>query len=140
MRRLAAALLVALMLTAGTAPPVVAHDGFVRAVNRFRLNHDRPPLKTNANLDRIAHIRARQIVTAFHHDFWWWSETNCGWVGENIAYRKPPPEKPIRWLMRAFKNSPFHRANMLGDWRRIGAAYLVRDGGLWGVQVFCKPR
>lgn len=139
MRRLVAALLAAVLLTASNVAPVAAHNDLLWRINHYRENHELRRLRTNDNLHDIAHLRARQIVTDFNHDFWWWSRTGCEWVGEIIAYRKPAPDNPSGWLFRAWRNSPPHRATMLGDWGRAGASYVITaDGALYGAVIFCK--
>jgi uncharacterized protein YkwD len=142
-RLLAAALAAVLLLTA--AQPAYAHDWLVSRTNAFRVDHDLRPLRTNDNLDRLAHRRARQIVgDGFFHSFEWVNQTHCEVGGENLAYRKPalPYGERVAWFIEAWKNSPTHRALMLGTgWRRMGAAiYVAPDGAMYGVQLFCDPR
>ena len=144
MRRLVAALLAAVLLTVTATEPATAHGNLVDATNDYRLAHGRRALKTNDNLDDIAHIRARQIARDFRHDFWWWGETNCERIGENIAYHNPAlgwPER-IDWFVEAWAGSPLHDELMLSRrWWRMGAAiYVSPDGAMWGVQIYCEPR
>lgn len=141
--RLMGAFFVALILTALIPSAVSAHDGINRLTNEFRIERGRRPLRTNDNLQRIANDRARAIYyNGFYHDFSWWSRTRCSAIGENIAYRRPALERARgRWFFKAWRDSRPHRHNMLGwGWRRHASAiFLAPDGGMYGVQLFCKP-
>jgi hypothetical protein len=55
-------------------------------------------------------------------------------LGENVGY-----SSTVDQVQGAYMNSPGHRANILGDYNRVGVA-AVRDGGgrLWTVVVFLK--
>jgi uncharacterized protein YkwD len=142
MRRALAVVLVAAL--AFTPSPASAHDSLVAATNRFRHNHGLARLWATDNLDRLAHERVRQIVgDGFFHRFDWVNHTRCEVGGENLAYRKPALEDGrVRWFMDAWKDSPTHRAMMLGKgWKRMGAAiFIAPDGAMYGVQLFCDPR
>lgn len=117
-----------------------AHDGIHRLTNEFRQENARKRLRTNDHLNWLARRRARQIVGDFSHQFWWGDRTRCRGTSENIAYRIPAVEGfKARWFVSAWIGSDVHRRNMLGQWDRMGSAiYVAPNGGMYGVQLFCR--
>lgn len=140
MRKLKTALAAALVLILATTSTVFGHDGIDRLTNEFRQSQGSDWLWTDSNLYQLARIRAQQISTNFEHNFWWWGRTDCAWVGENIAWRRPVVDtNKAEWFVEAWKDSPTHRENMLNPrWETQGSAiYISDDGGMYGVQLFC---
>lgn len=118
------------------------NSGINWRTNYFRLNHDRKALRTNDNLQRLAMLRAKEIVNDWSHQFWWLNQTKCKVGGENIAMRRPAlldSSERAKWFVEAWKDSPTHRETMLGrGWDRQGSAIFISpDGAMWGVQIFC---
>lgn len=108
----------------------------VRLVNAYREGCRLPPLKSYAPLMVSAHRRARHITRTGILSHLGWvhaiSRVIRRWrrIGENIAEGYDSPVG----VMNAWMNSPEHRANLRGDYNRIGVA---RVGDVW-VQHFVK--
>jgi uncharacterized protein YkwD len=59
------------------------------------------------------------------------SQITCDWIrlGENVGFGPT-----VAFLQDAFMNSPSHRANILGDFTRVGVgAVRGGDGTIWVV-------
>lgn len=104
-------------------------------VNRVRREHGLGGLGQRAHLQVVAqmwaeHMRAERRL---YHNPSFYSTLRVGEVGgENVGYG---PD--WRTVMRAFMESPGHRANMLDrDWTHLGIG-AARDGTrVWVVVVF----
>lgn len=140
-RRIARLILAALLgfiLAAALTTVAEGHERLDRLTNRYRVAHDLHRLKYSARLHYLARKRAREIVTNFSHQYWWINRSRCtrAW-GENIMYRIPAPEHRALYAFRAFRDSPPHRANMLGRYTHRGSAiYVAPNGGMYVVQLF----
>lgn len=152
MRKMAAAALAAFLVVLSVAGPATANVRVDRMVNNFRVNHDLRRLKSadhENQLWRLAFRRTYQIERNWGHrsDWQWFFDRlpRCATgIGENIAYYRlwgEPP--PYRWPFTAWRDSPDHRANMLGNWTwQASAIRKVRNGdgstSYWAVQLFLK--
>lgn len=127
---LAAACLLGVSLTASPAtaasPPLEAE--MLALVQQQRVANGLPPLVVSAGLTRAAEawsdhqlaigtIQHNPDPGSFLAPFW------LAW-GENVGMG-PSPEV----LMSMFMNSPEHRANILGDYNRIGVGVSLRGDG-----------
>lgn len=136
--RVAAALLAGAM--ALTPSLALGHDGIDRRTNSFRERNGRHELRTPSWLRHVARQRVRQLDDGgFYHRFDWLNGTPCRAGGENLAYRKPPPENPGLYFFRAWRESYSHRKVMLGrGWDAMASAvWLAPDGRMYAVQLFC---
>ncbi|WP_167880618.1 CAP domain-containing protein [Nocardioides guangzhouensis] len=109
-----------------------------KATNERRVAHDRVRLSRGDCLQRYARrqaIRMAEQRRMFHQDLGPILR-NChmSMVGENVAYGYPTG----RATVRAWMNSPGHRANILEPrYRRMGLAARKGSDGRWYVsQVF----
>ncbi|TNC26218.1 CAP domain-containing protein [Mumia zhuanghuii] len=128
--------------TTGPPGPRVYERRVVRHTNRQRRAHDRRTLKRSSCLNRYAQRAANRIAAngrLVHQDLKPVLRACGGWkVGENIAYGYRWP----RHVVRAWMDSPGHRANILERrYRRIGVG-VRRDsrGVVWVSQVFAYRR
>jgi len=99
----------------------------VEQTNQQRIAHGLSPLKLDNGLMKSArrHTAWMTNTNSFVH--------TSDPVAENIAYGASNSEHAIDMWM----NSPGHRANMLGGYRRIGvAAYVAQDGTTYWCQQF----
>jgi uncharacterized protein YkwD len=144
-RLLPVALAAVVSLTVAPAPatsaPTAAETKYgnrvFSLVNNIRANHDRVKLKRNKCLQRFANRQAQRMANQrrlFHQDLGRIQNAcGVGYVGENVAYH---PGRP-RAVVRAWMNSPGHRANILLRKYRITGVAARRGGGYWWVaQVF----
>lgn len=108
-------------------------------VNRFRMRRGKRKLRVSASLKEHAARRAKELYTrGFFHDTSFEPRHSgiCGW-GENISWYKPAPDNLPRWAFRAFRDSPVHRANMLGRWTQMASAiYIAPNGASYCAQIF----
>lgn len=108
--------------------------------NEIRDGRDLRPLHRGNRATRAATIRARHIasVERLSHDLWWDVIERVGLdnraAAENIAMGYRDPED----VVRAWMNSPGHRANILEPtYRVLGvAAAIDDDGDTWWAQIF----
>lgn len=108
----------------------------LRDSNAFRAQHGLPPLLPMSALDVIATRWSKQMasVGVMSHNPTYWNQYPAGkrMGGENVAFGFP-----VGQVVAAWSKSPPHRANLLGDFNRIGIGYAVdRDGVPWYTQDF----
>jgi uncharacterized protein YkwD len=120
----------------------------LREINEVRSKHGLPDLRSSSRLEAAAEHHSRQMAARgfFDHDsadgsaFWkrveryypsrgasYWS------VGENLAYGSP--HLSAAGAVRAWMQSPGHRANVLSStWREVGVAAVQDDSapGVYG--------
>ncbi|KAA1420757.1 CAP domain-containing protein [Mumia zhuanghuii] len=114
----------------------------VRHTNRVRRAHHLRALSRSTCLDRYAQRSANRIARSgrlTHQDLTPVLSRCGGWkVGENIAYGYRWP----LWVVRAWMDSPGHRANILEPrYRRIGVGVRADGRGtVWVSQVFAYRR
>jgi uncharacterized protein YkwD len=114
--------------------------GLVSRINHVRAENHLPALKLASLLTTAAtkHANNLAIAGAFRHEFrkngkwvtfgtwirWYWPGPGyVAWTaGENLAWGAPdlsPAQTVTAWM-----NSPGHRANLLGVWKRVGVAIV----------------
>lgn len=138
--RLILAAALGFMLAFSWAAFTRANEYMDSLINQYRLANGRPALVTSPTLTALADQRAREIVTAYEHNYWWIDQSGCtqGW-GENLMFRVPAADDPVLHAFNAFLASGPHDANMLGDFTHVGTAvYIGPDGGQYVVQLFGK--
>ena len=107
-------------------------------LNRYRKAKNRVALKRNAALEKVAKIRAKEIVKKFSH-----TRPNGRsalsmikgnvYKGENIAMG----QKTCREVTIAWYRSPGHRSNMIyKKYRKVGIAGFKYNGIIYWVQIF----
>jgi uncharacterized protein YkwD len=121
----------------------------VSRINEVRRNHGRSALRVSDQLTTAAQRHATNMAWKgyFKHEFkkngswyrfgtwirWYWPGPGyTAWTaGENLAWGAPDlsPRKTVTMWM----NSPGHRANILGAWRRVGVGvvHVSSPGGLF---------
>lgn len=119
-------------------------DEVIQLVNIERANAGLSPLAKNVSACQAANIRAVETVTIFEHIrpdgrscFSVLEETGISYTscGENIAMGQRTPEE----VVRAWMNSPGHRANILQEgFEEIGVGIAEVDGTLYWVQLFIR--
>jgi uncharacterized protein YkwD len=118
-----------------------------RLTNNYRVTYNLKRLKSadhdNA-LWRLARKRTYQIDDGHfaHRSDWQWFFNRlpqCAkGIGENIAYYSTGFE-PYNWPFVAWRDSPDHRENMLGNWDWQASAIRADDDGhTYAVQLFLK--
>lgn len=124
-------------------------------LNNYRKKAGLKSLTKNANLEKVAQVRAKEIKNVFEHETKYsfnsktkkFAKTNTVrkatklikdvmgnvWCGENIAKGQKTPAE----VTKAWYNSAGHRANMLSkNYTKVGIAAVVIDGTVYWVQVF----
>ena len=143
MRRLATALLVALVATLGYAhaalpagadvDPASAEAQFVGLINQLRSNNGVQPLEVDSGLQDIAERWAQQMAAAngirhnphLVHEVD--SEVTTEWtkLGENVGW-----DYSVQDLFDAFVNSPKHYANLVDPtFSKLGVGVAVTSSG-----------
>jgi uncharacterized protein YkwD len=151
--RSAMAALIALALLCGAfALPAAAIDTgafaaeVLRLVNEERAKAGLAALEGGpASLEAAAGLRAREISVSFGHSrpdgsscFTALAEHGvaCAACGENIASGQATPAQ----VMAAWMGSPGHRANILGNYNRLGVGVYEKNGRLHWAQMFLLER
>lgn len=111
-------------------------------VNAERAKANLSPLTLDPTVQRAAQLRAQEIVRSFSHtrpngSSFSSALTEAGaayrGAGENIAYGQSTPQE----VMRAWMNSPGHRANILSkNFTTIGIGYTLINGTPYWAQLF----
>jgi len=149
----AAAIVVALALTAGTllvgatAPASAAtrtltaasvEETFTAKLNHARASRGIPRLALNSDLVRVARDQAARMAARsvlYHNPRLTQDVTNWRWVGENVGYGPDALTVHV-----AFLQSPGHRANILDrDYTQVGIGSVVVNGRVWVAEVFRQP-
>jgi len=143
-RILAATFLAALLLapSAVAAPLSPIDASLVHQINAVRAARGLRPLAVSPRLVSAAQQHTREMGADGYFDhtsfdkspFWkriekWYPSSGWGsWqVGENILYQSP--DLTVNQILRAWMESPEHRANLLSrDWRQIGISTMHFDG------------
>ena len=117
-------------------------DQVVELVNKEREKAGKSSLTSDADLNKIAAVRAKEIAKKFDHTrpdgtscFTVFDDYNIGYmaVGENIA----AGQKNAKEVMESWMNSSGHKANILnGDFGKIGVGHVESGGKHYWVQVF----
>jgi uncharacterized protein YkwD len=115
--------------------PALAGEVF-RQVNLERTKRGLGALRSNAELDRAARVRAGEIARKFSHtrpDGRAWRTVSSAAYGENIAMGQRTADK----VMAAWMTSSGHRANILRpSYGSIGVCAVVSGGVTYWVQLF----
>ena len=113
-------------------------DAVVRQVNMERAKRGLGALRTSAELNRAARVRAYEITRKFSHtrpDGSAWHTVSSAAYGENIAMGQRTADK----VMAAWMTSSGHRANILrASYGSIGVCAVVSGGVTYWVQLFGK--
>jgi uncharacterized protein YkwD len=117
-----------------------AEPGLVTHINAVRAAHNLPALRESSLLTDAAtrHAKSMGYKGYFRHELrrkgtwvsfgkwvhWYWPGPDyTSWrAGENLAWGAPdvtPSQVVTMWM-----NSPPHRANLLGSWKRVGVAIV----------------
>ncbi|MFP5332164.1 MAG: CAP domain-containing protein, partial [Acidimicrobiia bacterium] len=125
--------------SAGASP---AEEGdFVSLINQARTSNGLTTLSIKSDLVGYARRHTEKMIASgsiFHSTSAELSSASTGWVvlGENVGRGKHASS-----LHTAFMNSPSHRANVLGDFDRIGVgANRSADGVLFVTVIFMKSK
>jgi len=150
--RIAISLLAAVALLAGVcALPVTAAvntSGYaaevLRLVNAERKKAGLAELAAgSASLNAAAKKRAEEAAVKFDHKrpdgsscFTVLKEYDISYAaaGENIAAGYTTPAA----VMEGWMNSPGHKANILGDYEKLGVGVYVKDGRVYWAQMFIR--
>jgi cysteine-rich secretory family protein len=131
--------LVVLGLVAGpaSADEVGDEQRFVQLINQSRGEAGLPPLSIDAQLvsgARIHSVEMAQQGTIFHNPGLAASvPDNWTRLGENVGMGGG-----VDTLHQAFMNSPGHRANVLGDYDRVGIGITMLGSVVFVTEVFWK--
>lgn len=142
--RILLALALGFMLAFSYGSLTRADAGIDGGTNAYRNSQGLGSIATSNLLTSLAAQRAQQIYSPntganFFHDFWWWDDSGCRGIGENLVYRLPADSDPSGYAVQAWIDSASHRANLLGDWDVTGSAiYFAPDGGEYAAQLFGK--
>jgi len=108
---------------------------FAAMVNQVRDRVGARDLRVTERLSEIARKHSRRMANQgqlFHSDL---SKTfrrfNYRMVGENVGYGGS-----LDQLLDAFLNSPPHRENLVGQWKRTGVGVYWQGDRVWITQVF----
>lgn len=113
----------------------------VRRLNRERDNRGQRPLQTSRALRLSAQAKARYLAKTgeLEHGTWWklvyrFAGRQFGHIGENIASGQDSAAE----VVRAWMDSPTHKANILGDYTHVGSGRAERHGRIYFVNHFGK--
>ena len=120
------------------ADPITDEGRFVEIVNAHRPNVGLAPLTVDAALVASARSHSQRMAssgTIFHNqnlpnEF---AGQNWAALGENVG-----TGGSVETIMDALMNSPAHRANILGDYDRIGVGIVMVGATYYVTQVFWK--
>lgn len=129
-------LLTATVVPAQAAPSVPdAEAEMVRLINRDRAAQGLRPLSVDLQLTRVARDWSDRMAgdSGISHRPNLASFVTSGWrrLAENVGVGPNLPR-----LHDAFMASPGHRANVLGDFDRVGIGVVEHDGRLWATVNF----
>jgi uncharacterized protein YkwD len=110
---------------------------FGAMMNQVRNNHGVRTLPVTERLSDLARRHSRQMAkqnTLFHSDL---RQTFRGFnyrmVGENVGYGGS-----LGQLLDAFMDSPPHRENLVGRWRKTGVGVYHQGDRVWITQLFYR--
>ena len=125
-------------IPAKTAVSHVSTTECYNTLNQYRKKVGKAALKRDANLEKYAEIRARELVVNFSHTR---PDGTKGlriipgniYKGENIA----KGQRTCASVMTAWYNSAGHRDNMLDkNYKKVGIACIKYNGTMYWVQLF----
>lgn len=110
---------------------------FATMVNDTRQRTEAQNLRLSERLSELARRHSRQMARRgelFHSDLRrLFRGFNYRMVGENVGYGGS-----LDQLLQAFLDSPPHRQNLLGQWRKTGVGVYEQDGRVWITQLFYR--
>ena len=116
-------------------------QGFVDKINAERTSRNLRPLIFDMQIRDVARAWSDQMASSgnFVHNPNYASQMPAGWsrAAENIAWGSGS-NATVAVLHQALMNSEGHRANILGDFTRVGVGVTVRDGQMWVTENFGK--
>lgn len=137
------ALTLGVLVFASTAAVAAASPGaeseFVAAINQSRSAAGLAPLSVHGDLVAGARAHTAEMIptgTIFHSTSGQLAAVTTGWsvLGENVG--KGPD---VSVLHRAFMDSPSHKANILGDYDRVGVGVaLDAESRMYVTVLFMK--
>lgn len=119
------------------ADPVSDEGRFVQLINQDRANSGLGPLSVDGPLVDAARNQSSRMAASgmIFHNSNLPGEVPGGWqsLGENVGTGSSVDE-----LHAAFMNSPGHRANVLGNYDRIGVGIVMSGSTYFVTEVFWK--
>lgn len=94
-------------------------EQLIAATNQERARHGLPPIEMDESL----------VKSARQHAWWMVRNNNLQHTSAQVAENIAMGQRTAAEVVRDWMNSPGHRANMLGNYRRIGAAAYQTKGG-----------
>lgn len=137
MSALVVTLLAGTLATAPAASGLARRDVMLRKVNHARAERGIARLRMSDFVVKLAQNHNVAMAGAgkiFHTSDLGYKLRTVDWRywGENVGVGVS-----VAGLFRAYMGSPAHRANMLDRrFRRVGIAFLVRDGLMWSTMIF----
>lgn len=126
-----------LMAESVSADPASDEDRFVHLINASRAAHGLGSLSVDHNLVGAARAQSQRMANAgtIFHNSNLPNELPGGWqtIGENVGTGGSVDE-----LHGALMNSPSHKANVLGDYDRVGVGIAMVGAQYYVTQVFWK--
>lgn len=105
-----------------------AQERILSDINKFRAKNGKPQLKLDSRMSGTAEDWSKRMhdTGKFEHRSDLSAGLSGGWtrLGENIA-----AGYTAKSVVKGWENSPGHRANMLGDFSRIGIGYYEGSKG-----------
>jgi uncharacterized protein YkwD len=134
------AAVVALAIPASAASPT-DEQGFVDKINQERTSRNLRPLIFDLKIRDVARAWSDHMAATgtFAHNPNYAQQIPSGWTraAENIASGSGT-SATVAVLHQALMNSSGHRANILGDFTRVGVGVTVTGGKMWVTQDFGK--
>jgi uncharacterized protein YkwD len=125
-------------LHTGRAEAVSDDEGaFATMVNDVRSRNGIRQLKVTERLSSLARRHSKRMAernTLYHSNLRRvFRGFNYRMVGENVGYGAS-----LDQLLDAFLDSPPHRQNLVGTWRKTGIGVYWKGDGLWITQLFYR--
>lgn len=124
-------------LAAAQVVDVGSEQGFLELLNQSRANAGLGPLAVDGQLVENARAHSSQMASAgsIFHNSQLPNQITGNWqtLGENVGTGGSTGS-----VHEAFMASASHRANLLGDYDRVGVGAVVLDGTIFVTQVFWK--
>lgn len=126
-----------LMAESVSADPASDEDRFVQLINASRAAHGFGPVNVDGNLVGAARAQSQRMANAgtIFHNGNLPHEVPGGWqtLGENVGTGGSVDD-----LHNAFMNSPSHKANVLGNYDRVGVGIVMVGAQYYVTEVFWK--
>jgi uncharacterized protein YkwD len=132
--------MVSLAAPASAASPT-DEQGFVDKINQERTSRSLRPLIFDLKIRDVARAWSDKMAATgnFVHNPDYSKQIPAGWTraAENIAWGSGT-NATVAVLHKALMDSSGHRANILGDFTRVGVGVTVSGGRMWVTQNFGK--